>query len=108
VFRVAAVYAATGYVVLEAADLILPRLGVPDWAMSLLVGIVLLGFPIALVMAWALELTSEGHVRSQSPPGSQGAAPGTATAAHRRRSIAGSCRSSLVRETVHLGAFLSR
>lgn len=70
VFRVAAVYAATGFVVLEAADLILPRLGVPDWAMSLLVGIVVLGFPIALVLAWALELTPEGGVRrSEVAPG---------------------------------------
>jgi TolB-like protein len=70
VFRVGVVYAATGYVVLEAADLVLPRLGVPDWAMSLLVGIVVLGFPIALVLAWALELTPEGAVRrSEAAPG---------------------------------------
>lgn len=81
VFRVAAVYAATGYVVLEAADLILPRLGVPDWAMSLLVGIVLVGFPLALVMAWALELTPGGQVRSQSPATRSDAAPEAAAAA---------------------------
>jgi TolB-like protein len=69
VFRVAAVYAATGFVVLEAADLVLPRLGVPDWAMSLLVGIVVLGFPIALGLAWALELTPGGEVRSEAAAG---------------------------------------
>jgi len=68
VFRVAAVYAATGFVVLEAADLVLPRLGVPDWAMSLLVGIVVLGFPIALVLAWALELTPAGELRGEAAP----------------------------------------
>lgn len=44
VFRVGAVYAATAFVVLEAADLVLPRLGVPDWAMSLLVAAVLAAF----------------------------------------------------------------
>jgi hypothetical protein len=37
VFRVAAVYAAVAFVVLQAADIMLPRLGVPDWAMSLIV-----------------------------------------------------------------------
>jgi TolB-like protein len=60
VVRVAAVYAATGFVVLQAADLILPRLGVPDWAMSLIVVLLLLGVPVALVLGWALELTPAG------------------------------------------------
>lgn len=60
VFRVAVVYAATTFVVLQAADLMLPRLAVPDWAMTLVVVLAVLGFPIALVLAWALELTPDG------------------------------------------------
>jgi TolB-like protein/Tfp pilus assembly protein PilF len=60
VFRVAAVYAATAFVILQAADIILPGLGVPDWAMSLVVALTLLGFPVALVLGWALELTPDG------------------------------------------------
>jgi TolB-like protein len=60
VFRVAVVYAATAFVVLQVADIMLPRLGVPDWAMSFIVLLVALGFPVALVLAWALELTPEG------------------------------------------------
>jgi TolB-like protein len=60
VFRVAAVYAATAFVVLQAADLALPRLGVPEWAMSLIVVLLALGLPIALVLGWALELTPDG------------------------------------------------
>jgi TolB-like protein len=60
VFRVAVVYAATAFVVLQAADIMLPSLGVPAWALSFLVAVVLLGFPIALVLAWALELTPDG------------------------------------------------
>lgn len=63
VFRVAAVYAATAFAVLEAADLVLPRVGVPDWALNFLVVTVLAGFPIAVVLAWALELTPDGGVR---------------------------------------------
>jgi TolB-like protein len=68
VVRVAVVYAATAFVVLQAADLILPRLGVPDWAMSLLVVLALLGLPLALVLAWALELTPDGVRVTQSTP----------------------------------------
>jgi TolB-like protein len=60
VFRVAVVYAAVAFVVLQAADIMLPRLGVPDWAMSMIVVLVVLGFPVALVLAWALELTPDG------------------------------------------------
>jgi len=60
VVRVAVVYAATAFVVLQAADIMLPRLGVPEWAMSLIVVLVVLGFPVAMVLAWALELTPDG------------------------------------------------
>jgi TolB-like protein len=66
VFRVAAVYAATGFVVLQAADIMLPRLGVPDWAVTLVVALVVLGFPVALVLGWALEVTPDG-VRVTKP-----------------------------------------
>ena len=63
VFRVAVVYAATAFAVLQGADILLPNLGVPDWAMRFLVAVVLLGFPIALVLAWALELRPDGEVK---------------------------------------------
>ena len=63
VVRVAVVYAATAFAVLQAADIMLPRMGVPDWAMSLVVALAVLGFPIALVLAWALEVSPEGGIR---------------------------------------------
>lgn len=59
-FRVAVVYAATAFVVLQAADIMLPRLGVPEWGMNFIVFLVVLGFPVAIVLAWALELTPDG------------------------------------------------
>jgi len=64
VVRVAVVYAATAFAVLEAADLLLPRMDVPDWVMNLVVALIVLGFPIALVLGWALELTPEGIKRT--------------------------------------------
>ncbi|NGP54125.1 hypothetical protein [Thioalkalivibrio sp. XN8] len=66
VVRVAVVYAATAFAVLEAADLLLPRMGVPDWVMNLVVAMIVLGFPIALVLGWALELTPDGIRRTEA------------------------------------------
>jgi TolB-like protein/Tfp pilus assembly protein PilF len=68
VFRVAVVYVATAFAVLQGADVILPNLGVPGWAMGFLVVLVLLGFPIALVLAWALEVTPDGVKRTGDAP----------------------------------------
>jgi TolB-like protein/Tfp pilus assembly protein PilF len=60
VIRVAVVYAATAFAVLQAADIMLPQMNVPEWAMGLLVAFVVFGFPLALVLAWALEVTPDG------------------------------------------------
>jgi TolB-like protein len=68
VIRVAVVYAATAFAVLQAADIMLPRMGVPDWGMGLIIALVVLGFPIALVLGWALEVTPEGIKRTEAAP----------------------------------------
>jgi TolB-like protein len=65
VVRVAVVYAATAFAVLQAADIMLPQMGVPEWGLSLVVALIVLGFPIALVLGWALELTPEGIRRTE-------------------------------------------
>ncbi|MDT8449171.1 MAG: hypothetical protein RQ847_03260 [Wenzhouxiangellaceae bacterium] len=76
VFRVAVVYAATAFAVLQAADIMLPRVGVPDWVMNLVVVLTVLGFPIALVLAWALELKPDGGVqRTEAAETEPGEAP---------------------------------
>ncbi|MDT8449174.1 MAG: hypothetical protein RQ847_03275 [Wenzhouxiangellaceae bacterium] len=76
VFRVAVVYAATAFAVLQGADILLPNLGVPDWAMRFLVAVVVLGFPIALVLAWALELKPDGGIqRTEAAEAEPGEAP---------------------------------
>jgi len=66
VFRVAAMYGATAFVLIEAADLIFPRIPLPEWTVTLVVWLALLGFPAALVLAWAYERTPEG-VRPTDP-----------------------------------------
>jgi len=68
VVRVAVVYAATAFAVLQVADIMLPQMGVPEWGLSLVVALIVLGFPIALVLGWALELTPEGIKRTEARP----------------------------------------
>ncbi len=64
--RVAALYAVVGWVVIEVATATFPYLGIPDWGPSLVIALVALGFPLAVVLAWAFDLTPEG-IRAASP-----------------------------------------
>ncbi|HKK08772.1 MAG TPA: hypothetical protein VKA44_07805, partial [Gemmatimonadota bacterium] len=80
VVRVAVAYAAAAWVVLQLAGLLLPTFGAPAWVLKVLVGLVALLFPIALVLAWAFEITPEG-VRRTVPEGHE--AERAPEAAHR-------------------------
>jgi serine/threonine-protein kinase len=64
VFRVAAVYGATAFVVLQVADLLQEGLHLPEIFLTGVTVLALLGFPFALVLAWAYERTSAGVVRT--------------------------------------------
>jgi hypothetical protein len=70
VYQVAVTYMVVGFFVIEAADVIVPRLGLPSWTVTLVITLAGLGFPIALVMAWALEMTPEG-VRVEESAGEE-------------------------------------
>jgi TolB-like protein/thioredoxin-like negative regulator of GroEL len=65
VYRAAVVYAAVGWALLEAADVVLPRLGLPDWTVNLVLALVLLGFPLAVVFAWIFDVSAQGIVRTE-------------------------------------------
>jgi TolB-like protein len=60
VFRVAIAYIVLAWVILEAGDVLAPALHLPEWVVSALVFFLVLGFPLALIFAWAFELTPEG------------------------------------------------
>jgi len=66
VFKVAAIYGATAFVVLQLADLLGQGLQLPAEFLSMITVLVLLGFPFALIVAWAFEVTPEG-VRRTDP-----------------------------------------
>jgi len=66
VFRVVLVYAGVAFVVWQVAEISFPALGIPSWALSLVVVASALGLPLAIVLAWAFDLTSQGVVRTPS------------------------------------------
>jgi len=73
VTRVAVVYAVVTFAVLQAADIIVPALQLPEWTLTLLVVLTLLGLPISLVLAWAYDLTPEGVKRTAAAAEPDGA-----------------------------------
>ncbi len=69
VFKVAAVYGAVAFAVMQAADFLVPALRLPDSVATAIALVSILGFPLALVLAWAFEMTPEG-VQRERPPAS--------------------------------------
>ncbi|MBK1880660.1 tetratricopeptide repeat protein [Pelagicoccus mobilis] len=60
VTRVAVTYAIVAWLVIQIAVATFPSLYIPQWALTLVIMCVLLGFPVALILAWAFELTPDG------------------------------------------------
>jgi TolB-like protein len=60
VIRAGIAYVIVGWIMMQIGEVTFEALGMPPWALTLLIILVLLGFPIALVLAWAFELTPDG------------------------------------------------
>ena len=60
VFKVAIVYFAVAWLLLQVSDTLGPALHLPEWFVSAVAFLLILGFPIAVIFAWAFELTPEG------------------------------------------------
>jgi adenylate cyclase len=70
VYRAALIYAAAGWVLLQIADIVFPRLGLPEQTVNYVLLLAALGSPFAIVFAWFFDITPEGIVRT--PPLSPG------------------------------------
>ena len=55
VFRVAAAYVVVAWLIMQVADTFAPALLLPEWVTSLIAFLLILGFPVAIVFAWAFE-----------------------------------------------------
>src|SRR5437899_6241337 len=65
VYKVAVAYAVVGWLLVQITIQVFPIFEIPNWALRLIVLAIIIGFPIALVMAWAFELTPEGIKRTE-------------------------------------------
>lgn len=73
VVKVGIAYLVVAWLVLQLADVIFPALGLPDWSITLALGLLVIGFPVALVLAWVFDLTPGGIERTGA--GSEAPAP---------------------------------
>jgi RNA polymerase sigma factor (sigma-70 family) len=65
VYKVAIAYAVVAWLLMQVASQIFPFFEIPNWAVRLVVLLLITGFPIALILAWAFELTPEGIKRAE-------------------------------------------
>src|SRR5438874_918149 len=72
VYRIAVAYAIVAWLLVQAASILFPTFEAPPWVMKVFVTAIILGFPVALILAWAFDLTPEGIKRSEEvhPTGS--------------------------------------
>jgi hypothetical protein len=65
VYKVAVAYAIVGWLLVQVATQVFPFLEIPNWVVRLVIALVAIGFPVALVIAWAFEATPEGIKRTE-------------------------------------------
>ncbi len=77
VFKVAIVYLIAGWLTMQVIDVMFPALKLPEWIASAVAALLLLGFPFALIFAWAFEITPEGIKREKDVDRGQSITPQT-------------------------------
>jgi TolB-like protein len=65
VFKVAIVYSAVAWLLLQVSDTLGPALHLPEWFVSAVAFLLILGFPVSIIFAWAFDLTPEGLKRGK-------------------------------------------
>ena len=66
VYKVAVAYAVVGWLLVQVATQVFPFLEIPNWVVRLVIALIVIGFPIALVLAWAFEATPEGIKQTET------------------------------------------
>src|SRR2546423_14049653 len=68
VYRVAVGYAVLAWLLIQIATQVFPFFDIPSWAVRLIIVALVLGFPVALLLSWAFDLTPGGIVRTEDLP----------------------------------------
>src|SRR3954469_9522358 len=71
VYKVAVAYAIVGWLRIQIATQVFPFLEIPNWVVRLVIALVAIGFPVALIIAWAFELTPQGIKRTEEADGDE-------------------------------------
>ena len=66
VYKVAVAYAVVAWLLMQVASQIFPFFEIPNWVVRLVILLLIIGFPIALIIAWAFEVTPEGIKRTEA------------------------------------------
>jgi len=66
VFKVAIPYGITAWLILQIAEIVTPIINAPEWIMEVILILLLVGFPIAIILAWAYEMSPTGIIRTDS------------------------------------------
>jgi len=77
VFRVAVAYTVVAWVIAQAFDLAVDSFAAPDWVMKVALTVLVAGLPVALILAWAFELTPEGVKKTADVPETDSITPRT-------------------------------
>jgi len=77
VFRVGIAYLVVCWLVMQVADVVINNIGAPDWLFQAIMLVLLLGFPVAVIFAWAFEMTPEGLKKEKDVDRSQSITPKT-------------------------------
>src|SRR3954453_16320588 len=64
VYRAVAAYGVVGWLLVQIATQVFPFFDIPSWAIRMIIVVLLLGFPVAVILAWIYELTPEGLQRT--------------------------------------------
>src|SRR5437660_1738971 len=83
VYKVAVAYAVVSWLLIQIATQVFPFFEIPNWAVRLVVLLLILGFPVALILSWAFEITPEGIKRESE------IAPNESITRHTGRKIIG-------------------
>ncbi|RMZ48804.1 hypothetical protein EB821_05670 [Candidatus Marinimicrobia bacterium PRS2] len=66
VFKTVGVYAAVALIIIQVADIVFPRLLLPDWTVTFVIVLVIIGFPITFFLSWNYDLKKEGFIHDKS------------------------------------------
>ena len=75
VFQVAAVYAVVGWLIIQVVDVIGRPLNLPEWFSTVTILLLAIGFPIAVILAWVVDMTPSGPEIDRGSPRDEASAP---------------------------------